>query len=610
MAYKKYEEIPEQYRFDLEALLGGKTIEDHLDKLKQFGNKLIELRDEQFDSAANFLNYKKHEEKFMLEFNLVQNYIYNRLSTNLVDEKNKSLEQKFEFQISQFYEQLGPVQNLFYDKLATIKKWKNDPSVAGFSKEIEDLIESKKYKLHDKVEEYLISAGYGSISLDQSFAILSDSETKFADAEDSKGFKHQVNDTSYRLLLKSQDATLRKNAYSSYYAGYLKHKETFANLWYQHVRYNSTQARVRGYNSLIEACLFPDRFPKEMLQNLFKSVQESAPLLTKYKNAHAKFFETSQGYAPKVWDKSLPLVQVKNRYTVEEAQELVLEAIKPLGKEYVSEIKKAFANRWVDYHNVPNKRSGAYSIGNSYGIERKYILMNFDYTINAVDTLAHELGHSMHSYYSDKHQDVFNSQYPIFLAEIASIFNELMLNDYLLSTSKDDKFKFQILTEMINNFQGTVHRQTLWAEYEHDVYNTIDAGQPIASYKGFEEIYEQVSARYRTSAKPKNIRDQKLSNIFSVIVPHFYYGYYVYKYAIGYIVANVFFQKYKKEGKSALDNYIKNFLSKGCSKWPVELLKDAGIDLGDPGIYKQAFDNLDSYIKQYIEVGNKIFKKK
>lgn len=229
--------------------------------------------------------------------------------------------------------------------------------------------------------------------------------------------------------------------------------------------------------------------------------------------------------------------------------------------------------------------------------------MNFDFTINSVHTLAHELGHSLHSYYSDLHQDYHNSSYPIFLAEIASIFNELMVDDYLLKNQDDDKLKFDIVFQKISTFISTVQRQVIWADYEATLYKKMDSGELTGSYDDFVKIYEQIIKKY----KPNDDEIDEKSFIYSVIVPHYYYGYYVYKYAIGYLAANVFFQKYKKEGKTAIKNYIENFLSKGGSDWPSEILKQAGVDLSDPEMYRQAFSVLESQIDEYIRLGKKIF---
>lgn len=254
---------------------------------------------------------------------------------------------------------------------------------------------------------------------------------------------------------------------------------------------------------------------------------------------------------------------------------------------------------------IDNKDNGAYSAG-EYGIEKKLILMNWDDEFRSVETLAHELGHSMHSYFAEQAQSLRNSNYTIFVAEIASIFNELMLHDYFLETSKDDKFKFEILTQKIKGFNGTVFRQIMFSNYEYDLYEALDQGKPIGSYESLAKIYYENRKRYQNKVSPKLNVDEEYE---SILVPHYYYGFYVYKYAIGQLVASIFFERYKKEGKPALEKFI-DFLKSGGSKNNLDLLKDAGIDLLDPRVYDQGFNVHEKNIQEWIKLGKKIFKLK
>lgn len=274
--------------------------------------------------------------------------------------------------------------------------------------------------------------------------------------------------------------------------------------------------------------------------------------------------------------------------------------------EYPEIVKKAIDERWIDYINVPSKRSGAYSIGGAAGMKKIYILMNFDGTLESVNTLCHEMGHSMHSYFSNKCQSPLRSSYPIFLAEIASIFNELLLNDYLISKSKNIQQQFYLLDSSINDFIGTVLRQTMWSNFEFDLYNAIDENKPLNTYEEIEKLYVENEKKYSTTSKSIKLGDPR--NVYSVMVPHFYYYFYVYKYALGYIVANVFFQKYKQEGQEALKNYINKFLSAGDIDWPANILKDAGVDIYNEDIYNLAFEVLNQKVDKYIKLGKKIFK--
>ncbi|WP_215742922.1 oligoendopeptidase F [Mesomycoplasma hyorhinis] len=606
--YKKYEDIPLKYRFDLEDLLENKSVEEHLKQIDIYKEQILAKKDTQFDSAKNFLEYTKVFEDFSIFTNKLHNYISNKLNTNLVDPLFNKYFGEFSYKISQFESQLGSVENLFFQNIDKVMSWKDNEEVKIYKKKIDFLIESKKHKLADEVEEYLSKTSFGNIELDSTFSILNNSETKFKSVKTRQQKSLPLTISTYSKLLKNKDEYVREQAYKNYLQGYLVHKETYSSLLYQHVKKISTEAKIRNYPSLVEYCIYPDKISKSLLEKLFKNVQANAKGVNKFRAAKKSFFKARFNKNLRPWDNLVPLVKIKQNYTVKEAQDFVLKAISPLGSEYKKVVTEAFEKRWVDYYNVNNKVSGAYSIGGTYGVNKKYILMNFDFSFNSVSTLAHELGHSMHSYYSDKSLPYAQASYPIFLAEIASIFNELMLNDYVISNTKDNKVKFSLLEEAISDFYQTVIKQTQWAQFEYELYNLVDQEVPINSYSEMEKVYVNVLNQYETNKQKHKLNQPQ--NIYSVIVPHFYYGYYVYKYAIGFIVANVFFQKYKEQGTKALEQYIAKFLSAGGSNWPALILKDAGVDLDDDKIYQQAFAVFNKNIEEYIKLGKKLFTSK
>ena len=415
-------------------------------------------------------------------------------------------------------------------------------------------MDGKKHKLSNPIEEFIKKISRAEISASDVFTILSNSELNYKDAISKTGKKTKITLANRIPLLKSSDEEIRKSTFNNWNNAQLQHKGTFANLLYQHFKNISTWSLERKYDSSIQALMEEDQVDDKLLKTLYKSVQDNNNKFQRFYSLKKKFFEIKFKKPMKPWDNILPLVNVETDYTIEEMQKEVYKSLKPMGKEYQDKIKEMFDNRWVDYFSVENKRSGAYSIGGSYGLDKKYILMNFDGSIRSVATLAHEAGHSMHSYFSDKEQPINLASYPIFLAEIASIFNELMLQDYLLNKTKDEKLKFHLLSEAIEDFEGTVRRQTMWSNYEYDLYNLIDEGKSISTFDEIKKVYAENAKKYALKKNQKF--DKDASVIASVTVPHFYYDFYVYKYAIGFIVANSFFQKYKKEGSNALENYI------------------------------------------------------
>lgn len=604
--YKKYGDIPEKYKFDLDYLLENKSIEKNIEKYLNLIEKEIEEKDSKYESAESYLKHIKYTEKTSILANKIFNYISNNISVNVISPEFNKLQDDLEFKLFEFNKRLGSETNRFFDNEKKLREWVQLPSFKNYKKDIIFVLDGKKHKLPNKIEEFIKKISRAEISASDVFSILSNSELNYKEAVSKTGKKIKITLANRISLLKSNDESIRKTTFTNWNNAHLQHKGTFANLLYQHFKNISTWSLERKYESSVQALMDEDQVNEKLLQILYKSVQDNNHNFQRFYSLKKKFFEAKFKKPMQVWDSVLPLVNVEVDYSIEEMQKDVYKSLKPMGKEYQDKIKEMFDDRWVDYFSVQNKRSGAYSIGGSFGLDKKYILMNFDGSIRSVATLAHEAGHSMHSYFSDNEQPINLASYPIFLAEIASIFNELMLQDYLLENTKDEKLKFHLLSEAIEDFEGTVRRQTMWSNYEYDLYNLIDQGKPISTFDEIKKVYAENAKKYSLKKNQKFDKDSQL--IAAVTVPHFYYDFYVYKYAIGFIVANSFFQKYKKEGRDVLENYINKFLKAGGRDWPAKILNDAGINLYDPNIYNQAFDILKSKIDEYEKIGKKLFK--
>ncbi|AKA49962.1 oligoendopeptidase F [Mycoplasmopsis gallinacea] len=603
--YKNYQDIPKKYRWNLEAILENKTYQYWVDKYKELWEQKIAIKDSKFDNLASYTKGLKLEEELTLVTFKLHNYLSNNLNTNLVDPKFNKLQQEFDFLTQAFVSRFGSEENRIYAHKDKIWDWKEKPELKSYKRYLTDLLDSFTHKLSDDVEEYIKKTSFGKANLNKIFSILTNSELDFGTIELSKNKKVKLNPTNRLRLLKHQNKDVRKQAYQNFLKGYIKHKNSLSEVLYQHFKDLATEANVRKYDSVISMLTYEDKVSDALLNKLFSQVQINKKVLLKYKHWYKKFYKAKFGEKIQIWDWSRDLITVDSDYSVEKAKELVENALKPFGSEYMNQIHKALNENWVDFMSADSKRGGAYSIGSSYGIDKKYILMNFNGQLRGVETLAHELGHSMHSYYSDTRQDLINSQYPIFLAEIASIFNELMLYDYLLQKSDNDKLKFSILTSMINGFIATVMRQVEWANYEYDLYKGIEEGTLSSSFDSLSKLYYQNSLKYTLE---RNVKYNDETTIFSIYVPHFYYGFYVYKYAIGQLVASYFFAQYKAKGTSALENYIDNFLSAGNSDYPIEILKKVGVNLENDQFYKQGFDYVEKLIDQWVKIGKKIFK--
>ncbi|AWX69604.1 oligoendopeptidase F [[Mycoplasma] anseris] len=603
--YNSYLEIEEQYRFDLEDILENKSYQEWEDQYFLIFKQLIEIKDKKYEDLDLFLKGIKLTEQLIIIGNKLQNYLENNINVNLSNTKFIELRTRFETKNNEYEIEMGNEINRIAKHRKTIEKWINLNELKNVKKDLLATLEVLDHKLGDEVEEYINKTSMAQPDLEEIFTILTDSETDYGYAISKSNKKFKITEATRMSLMKSKDEKIRKSTFINYANAFYKRKETLSKLLYQHFKRISVLALNRGYQSSMDSILSEDKIDKKLLDTIYNSIQKNMGIFKKFATARKRFFEKKFNKKMQLWDQSLDLVNVKNKYSVEEAKEILLKITEIMPFEYHDVVKKALDEKWVDFMHCPNKISGAYSIGNSYGLNKKYILMNFDYTFESVNTLCHEMGHSLHSYFSDKTQPLQRSGYPIFLAEIASIFNELLLNDYLISKAKTEKEQFYLLERSIFDFIGTVIKQAEWSNYEYDLYNLIDQDEPLNSFDALEKLYVNNSNKYKFNNTNK-IGNKH--NIYSVIVPHFYYHFYVYKYALGYIVANVFFQRYKKEGKSALENYVLNFLSAGDRDWPAIILKEAGIDIYNENIYNEAFKIIEEKINKYIKLGKRIFK--
>lgn len=603
--YNSYSDVEEKYKWDIEDILGNKTYQQLEDEYFDLYSKIIEIKDSKYNSLGQYVEYIELSKKFLILGNRISNYLDNKLNINIVDPTINKTISLFETKSQEYAKKLGSEANRIFQHKDKIKTWINDDRLIEVKKDLEATLQELDHKLSDDVENYLNDTASGSPVPEDIFSIISDSEVDFGNVL-IKNKKIKITEGNRIALLKNKDEQVRKDVYFNYLNGYLKNKQSLARLLYQHIKEISVNALYRKYNSSLESILLQDHVDKKLLNIIYDAVQKHMYIFKKYNNAKKQFFKAKFNKKLEKWDYFLDLVNVKSSYTIEEAQKILLDVISIMPYEYPEVVKKAIDERWIDYVNVPSKRSGAYSIGGAAGMKKIYILMNFDGTLESVNTLCHEMGHSMHSYFSNKCQSPLRSSYPIFLAEIASIFNELLLNDYLISKSKNIQQQFYLLDSSINDFIGTVLRQTMWSNFEFDLYNAIDENKPLNTYEEIEKLYVENEKKYSTTSKSIKLGDPR--NVYSVMVPHFYYYFYVYKYALGYIVANVFFQKYKQEGQEALKNYINKFLSAGDIDWPANILKDAGVDIYNKDIYNLAFEVLNQKVDKYIKLGKKIFK--
>ena len=472
------------------------------------------------------------------------------------------------------------------EKLARMMEEK--PQLKLYERSFEQILRKEPYMRSDVEERLLAKASAVTGAADDIFKMFNNADLKFAPAVDSQGKEHTVTHGTFVHLLESKDRVLRKSAFESMYSTYRSFQNTLAAMYQANLKEHSFYARIRGYESPWHYSLHNNAIPVEVFEQLIAAVRESFPAMYRYVGLRKKMLGVDD---LSLYDVYVSVAQIpEKKYTFEEAKAIVYEALKPMGQEYLDVLKEGFENRWIDVYENQGKRSGAYSAG-AYGTH-PYVLLNYNGTLDNMFTLAHEMGHAMHSYYSNSTQPYIYSQYKIFVAEVASTCNEILLMEYLLKNTTDKKERAYLLNHYLDSFKGTVYRQTQFAEFEMRTNAMVEAGESLTA-ENLSSLYLELNQKYYGSDM---ISDKEISYEWARI-PHFYYNFYVYQYATGFSSAVAIAHSILKEGAPAVERY-KKFLSGGCSDSPVELLKIAGVNLETPAPIQEALDVFGSIIDE------------
>ena len=456
---------------------------------------------------------------------------------------------------------------------------------------LENILRKKPHQLSATEEQLLAGAGEIFNNPSVSFSMLNDADLKFPHIKNEDGEEVELTHGRYGKFLESRDRRVRREAFHKFYQVYSQFANTCASLLSGHVNVHNFVAEVRKFPSARAAALFSDAISEDVYENLLATVNKHLPLLHRYVSLRKKVLGLDELHSYDLYVSLIEGVEVKYRFT--EAKDTILKALAPLGTEYTSIVERAFAERWIDRADNIGKRSGAYSSG-SYDTN-PFILMNWQGTLDNLFTLIHELGHSVHSWYSRNNQPFFYADYSIFLAEIASTTNEILLIDYLLE-SPDDKLRQTVINLYLDGFKGTVFRQTQFAEFEHLIHTAAAAGTPLT--KAFlSETYGEMNKKYYGESLTF---DPEIALEWSRI-PHFYANYYVYQYATGFSAATAFAQMIKEEGQQAIERYIK-FLKAGNSNYPLAVLKEAGLDMSDVKPIEDALAVFEAYLQRMEEL--------
>ena len=460
--------------------------------------------------------------------------------------------------------------------------------LSHYKKYVDDILRLKPHTLNEREEELLAAVADLSGVPENVYDMLSFADLQFPEIEDENGEKVRVTHSNFSLFLKSKDARVRKDAFEAMYGIYGQYKNTFASTLYGGIKSEIFYAKTRKYESALQGSLFQDNVSVDVYNNLIDAVHENLDTLNDYIDLKKKFLGLDK---INMYDLYVPLTEnFDMEISYEKAQKIILEALKPLGEEYLENVKKAFAEGWIDVYGNEGKQGGAYSWG-SYD-SKSYILMSYKDDLNSLFTLIHEMGHSMHSFYSKNNQPYLYSGYKIFVAEVASTLNELLLINYLLKNAESKEERVYLLNYYLEQFRTTVYRQTMFAEFEKICHGKVEEGEPLTA-EDFNNIYYDLNKKYYGESCEVN---EEIA-LELARIPHFYSNFYVYKYATGFSAASALSKQILEEGESAVSRY-KEFLKSGGSEFPLDQLRKAGVDMEKKESVDEALHVFKDLVKQ------------
>ena len=588
---RERKDIKEEDTWDLTLIF--KSDKDFYDELKKVEDNLSVITKYQghiLDNSNNLLSFLKQSD--LDERKLYKLYYYAHLK--LDQDTTNTTYQEMEGKISNLLQQYSILTSFVmpelmqgdYNKVLEYIKENKELEVYRFN--LESLYRYQAHSLnHD--EEKIISMLSKSLSTaENTFESLTDADISFPDIiVDGKHL--ELTESNYSNYLDDPNRDIRKQAFNNLLGTYGNFKNTIASTFSGNVELLTSMAKIKKFNSSLEASLYPDNIDVSVYNNLIDTINKHMDVLYKYYDLKKECLGVSELHLYDIY--RTMVADFNKKYTFLEAKETVIDALSILGDDYITNLKKAFDERWIDKYNNKGKRGGAYSSG--FYDTKPYLLLNFEGKYNDVTTLAHELGHSMHTYYSCSNQPYNLSSYNIFVAEVASTVNELILVRYLLKKTEDKNEKLFLLNKLMELYKATIYRQVMFAEFERDMHHDLESGEILTN--------EYLSSKYLDIVKryfgPNVVIDENIKNEW-MRIPHFYYNFYVYKYAIGLSCATKIVNDIESGKK---EDYL-NFLKTGGSMYPSEELKVANVDINDPTLYTEAIKTFEGYIEEYKKI--------
>lgn len=543
------------------------------------------------DSSKSLLELLDLDQKTERIIGKMANYAYRKYDEDLSNVDSQKLVGNFDKLYTE-YSQNGSfiVPEILKGDYSLIEKYiKEEEGLKEYELLLKRIFRNKPHVLSEKEENILSSMQLIAGEPEKIAGIIRNSELQFQTIKDENGNEIKLTNENFMIYLKSRDRRVRKDAFEALYSSYNKYKETLAETLQGHVMVLSNSSKLRGFSSSKEASLFSNRVNTKVYDNLIKVVHDRMNVVYDYFKLKKEALKLDDFC---LYDTYVNLEEgIDKKYTYEEAKKIVLDVVKVFGEDYQKTVQSAFDNRWIDIYPNKAKRGGAYSSG-SYDT-LPYILLNFQGEYNDVSTLIHEMGHSMHSYYSNQNNPYLYSSYKIFVAEVASTVNEMLLNYYMLEHASDNKEKRAILSDMMDLFKSTIYRQTMFSEFEDFIFNEFENGNVLTNELLSNKYYELNKLYFGDDVIINDDIKYEWERI-----PHLYYDFYVYQYATGLSAACYIVKRILNHEENAVSDYLK-FLSTGDSMDPIEELKVAGVDMEDEKVINGAIDMFQEIINEY-----------
>ena len=591
-------EINEKDTWDLSTIFEtDQKWEEELALLTEDTKEAASLEGHLLDSAKSLLNIT--ERYLDLSRRLEKLYVYAHMKND--QDTRVAKYQEYYAKAMTLYSQLDQVFSFYEPEFMAIteEQYQNflaeEPKLQPYKHFFDKLLQNKEHVLSQREEELLAGAGeiFGAAS--ETFAILDNADIVFPFVKNEDGNEVQLSHGVYMRLVESKNRDVRRGAYEALYSTYEQYQHTYAKTLQTNVKVQNYRAKVRNYKSAREAALAANFVPESVYDNLVSAVRKHLPLLHRYLALRSKILGIQD---LKMYDVYTPLSSVEYSFTYEEALKKAEEALAVLGEDYLSRVKRAFSERWIDVYENQGKRSGAYS-GGSYDTNA-FMLLNWQDNLDNLFTLVHETGHSMHSSYTRETQPYVYGDYSIFLAEIASTTNENILTEKLLQEVQDDATRFAILNNFLDGFRGTVFRQTQFAEFEHAIHQADQNGEVLTS-EFLNNLYADLNQEYYGLSKEDNPQIQYEW----ARIPHFYYNYYVYQYSTGFAAASALAEKIVHGSQDDRDRYI-DYLKAGKSDYPLNIMRKAGVDMEKEDYLNDAFAVFERRLDEFEALVEKL----